>query len=44
MRGVKVLVIKAVCMCVDVSELSAKVCCSEAQCGGTYDKGSALVP
>ena len=43
-RSVKVLVIKAVCMCIDVSDLSAKVSCSEAQCEGAYDKGSAQVP
>ena len=43
-RSVLVLVIKAVCKCIDVSELSAKVSCSEAQCEGAYDKGSAQVP
>ena len=43
-RSVKVSVIKAVCMCIDVGELSAKVRCSEAQCEGAYDKGSAQVP
>ena len=40
----KVLVIKAVCKCIDVSELSVKVNCSGAQCEGAYDKGSAQVP
>ena len=43
-RGVQVLVIKAVCKCIVVSQLSAKVSCSEAQCEGAYDKGSAQVP
>ena len=43
-RSVKVLVIKAVCKCIDVSDFSAKVSCSEAQCEGAYDKGSAQVP
>ena len=43
-RSAKVLVIKAVCKCIDVSDLSANVSCSEAQCEGAYDKGSALVP
>ena len=43
-RSVKVLVIKAVCKCIDVSDLNAKVSCSEAQCEGAYDKGSAQVP
>ena len=43
-RSVKVSVIKAVCKCIDVSELSARVSCSEAQCEGAYDKGSAQVP
>ena len=37
-RGVKVLVIKAVCKCIGVSEKSARVSCSEAQCEGAYDK------
>ena len=40
----KVIVIKAVCKCIDVSDLNAEVGCSEAQCEGTYDKGSAQVP
>ena len=39
-RGGKVLVIKAVCKCIDVSDISARVSCSEAQCEGAYDKGS----
>ena len=43
-RGVKVLVIKAVCKCIDVSDINARVRCSEAQCEGAYDKGSAQVP
>ena len=43
-RSVKVLVIKAVCKCIDVGDLSAKVSCSEAQCEGAYDKGSAQLP
>ena len=43
-RCLKVLVIKAVCKCIDVSELLAGVSCSEAQCEGAYDKGSAQVP
>ena len=43
-RGVMVHVIKAACKCVDVSELSVKVSCREAQCEGTYDKGRAQVP
>ena len=43
-RGVKVLVIKAVCERIDVSEFSARVSCSETQCEGAYDKGSAQVP
>ena len=37
-RGVKVSVIKAMCKCIDVSDLSARVSCSEAQCEGAYDK------
>jgi hypothetical protein len=41
---VKVLVIKPVCTCIDVRDLSAKVSCGEAQCDGAYDKGSAQVP
>ena len=43
-RSVKVLVKKAVCKCVDVSDINARVRCSEAQCEGAYDKGSAQVP
>ena len=43
-RGVNVSVIKAVCKCIDVSEISARVSCSEAQCEGAHDKGSAQVP
>ena len=42
-RGVKVLVIKAVCKCIDVSDIN-EISCSEAQCEGAYDKGSAQVP
>ena len=40
----KVLGIKAVCKRIDVSDISAKVSCSEAQCEGAYDKGIAQVP
>ena len=36
----KVLVKKAVCKYNDVSDISAKVSCSEAQCEGAYDEGS----
>ena len=43
-RGGKVHAIKAVCKCTDVSDINARVCCSEAQCEGAYDKGSALAP
>ena len=43
-RGVKVLVTKAACERIDVSGLSAKVSCSEAQCEGAYDECSAQVP
>ena len=43
-RGLKVLVIKAVCKCIDVSDKSARVSCSEAQCEGAFDKGSRQVP
>ena len=43
-RGGKVLVIKAACKCIDVSDINARVRCSEAQCEGAYDKGSAQVP
>ena len=43
-RGGKVLVIKAVCKCTDVSDINARVRCSVAQCEGAYDKGSAQVP
>ena len=39
-----VLVVKAVGKCNDVSDLDAKVSCSEALCEGAYDKGSAQVP
>ena len=42
-RIVKVLVIKAVCKCIGVGDLTAKVSCSEAQCEGAYEKGSAQV-
>ena len=38
-RGVMVLVIKAVCKCIDVSDIYARVSCSEAQCQDAYDKG-----
>ena len=40
----KVLVIKAVCMCADVSDINARVSCSKAQCEGAYDTGSAQAP
>ena len=43
-QGVKVLVIKAACKCIDVSDISARVSCSDAQCEGAYDNGSAQVP
>ena len=43
-RGGKVLVIKAVCKCIDVIDKNARVSCSEAQCEGAYDIGSAQVP
>ena len=43
-QSVKVLVDKAVCKCIDVSDLSAKVSYIEAQCEGAYDEGSAQVP
>ena len=42
-RSVRVLVIRAVCKRIDVSELCAKINCAEAQCEGAYDKGSAQV-
>ena len=37
-RSVKELVIKAVCKCIDVSDISARVSCSEAQREGAFDK------
>ena len=40
----KVLLIKAVCKCIGVSEINARVSCSEAQCEGAYDKDSAQAP
>ena len=43
-RSVKVSVIKAVCKCIDVSDINARVRCSEAQCEAAYDKGCAQVP
>ena len=43
-RGMNVTVIKAVCKCIDVSDINARVSGSEAQCEGAYDKGSAQVP
>ena len=43
-RSVSVLVIKAVRKCIDLSDLNAKVSCSEAQCEGAYDKGTAQAP
>ena len=41
-RGVKVLVIKAVCMCIDVCDINLRVSCKEAQCKCADDQGSAL--
>ena len=32
---------KAVCRRIGVSDINTKVICSEAQCEGAYDKGSA---
>ena len=43
-RSVKVSVIKALRKCINVTELSARISCSEAQCEGAFDKGSAQVP
>ena len=43
-RGVKVLVIKAVCMRIDVSDINAKVSCSEAQCEGAYGEAVRRCP
>ena len=43
-RGGKVLGVKAVCKCIGVSDINARVRCSEAQCEGAYDKGSAQAP
>ena len=43
-RGVKLLAIKAVCKRIDVSDINARVRCSEAKCEGAYDKGSVQVP
>ena len=34
-------VFKAVCKRIDVSDINAKVSCSQTQCEGAYDKGSA---
>ena len=39
-----VSVIKSVCKCIDVSDINARVSCSEAQCEGAYDEGSENVP
>ena len=36
--------VKAVCKCIDVSDIGAIVSCSQALCEGAYDKGSAQVP
>ena len=44
MRGGKVLVIKAVCKCIGVSDVNARVSCSESQCEGAYDIGTVQVP
>ena len=43
-RGVNASVIEAVCKCVDVSDINARVSFSKAQCKGAYDKGSAQAP
>ena len=43
-RGVKVLMIKAVCKCIDLSDINARVSFSEAQCEGAHDKGCAQAP
>ena len=43
-RGVKVLVNKAVCKCIDLSDINARVSCSEAQREGAYGKSSVQVP
>ena len=43
-RGVNVSVNKAVCKCIDVGYINARVSCSEAQCEGAYDNGIAQVP
>ena len=43
-RSVKVLVIKAVCKCIDVSDINVKESCGDAQCVGAYDKGSEQAP
>ena len=43
-RGVSVSVIKAVCKCISVSDINARVRCCEAQYEGAYDKGSAQAP
>ena len=43
-RGVEVVAITAVCKCIDVSDINARVSCSEAHCKGANDKGSAQVP
>ena len=44
MRSVKVPFIKAVCKCIEVSDINVRVSCSEAQRERAYDKGSAQVP
>ena len=33
-------VVKAVCKRIDVSDISAKVSCSQAQCEGAYEKAA----
>ena len=43
-RSVKVLVIKAVCKCIDVSDLNAILSCSDLKGEVAYDKGSAQAP
>ena len=37
-RGVKASVMKAVCKCINVSDISARDSCSEARRKGAYDK------
>ena len=39
-----VLVIKTVCMCINVGDINPRVSCSEAQCEGAYDKAVRRCP